>query len=94
MEHKLTELEINKICANLRAVDFFRKHRDEIAAFPDMLAVSERFEASVKELMSYLTEEQIDHVLEIHKIQAEAIEKKIARKEKRDKKKQNTEPTK
>ena len=94
MEVELGERIINEICSYLRMMDFLNKHMDHIKSEPEMLIQYEKLAYAVKSLMSNLSEEHIDQVLEIHKIQAEAIEKKLARKEKRDKKKQNTKLTK
>ena len=94
MEVELTDDQINEICSILRVIDVMRKFKKEWEDDPEMHVEFKKLTELVKGLMSHLTEEQIDHVLEIHKIQAEDIEKKLTRKEKREKKKQNTKPTK
>ena len=94
MEVELTDEQIDEICSFLRVVDVMRKFKNVWEDNPDMHVEYEKLTELVKGLMSHLSEAQIDHVLEIHKIQAEEVEKELARKEKRDKKKQNTKPTK
>jgi hypothetical protein len=77
MDHKLTDEEIDRICSNLRAVDFMKRHQAEINKIPELKEQNDLLSKSVKELMNKLSEEQRDKVLEIHKIQSEAIAEKL-----------------
>lgn len=87
MEKRLTEEQINKICANLRALDFLEKNKVLVDAHDDMKNEAEKFKALIKKVIDELTDEERDEVLEIHKIQREALDKKLARKLKKPKKK-------
>jgi hypothetical protein len=85
MENQLTEEQIDRICANLRAIDFLRRNQDKLEKHPEMKIQIAKLKAGVKAIMDILTDEQRDKVLEIHKVQTEAIEKKLTNKQKNKK---------
>jgi hypothetical protein len=82
MENRLTEEQIDRICANLRAIDFLKKNQDKFQKHPEMKKEMDKMQALVKQVMEILTDEQRDHVLEVHKLQLEAIEKEQAKQQK------------
>lgn len=85
MEIELSNEMIDKICANLRVIDFLRKNQEEFEKHPEMKKQMDNMRTHVKQLMDLLSDEQRDQVLEEHKIQSEAIEKKLAKKLKKKK---------
>ncbi len=87
MAHDLTDDEIDQICSFLRVIDLMKKHEAEVNSLPELKENVEKMSALVKEMMNQLTEEQQDEILEIHKLQAEAVAKEVERKLKRKKKK-------
>jgi len=83
MENDLTADMIDRICSNLRAMDFLNDHQAELEKIPDFKKQFEHFSALNKQLMNQLSEEQLNKVLETHKIQKEAIVKKLQKKKKK-----------
>jgi hypothetical protein len=82
MDKKLTIEEIDKICSNLRAVDFMKRHHKEIERIPELKEQYDLLSKSVKEIMNHLTDEQRDKVLERHKIQSDALAEKLKKQNK------------
>jgi hypothetical protein len=86
MENKkeipLTEEQIDRICENLRVIDFLSRNQEKIEINPEMKKQMKLFREKVKEIMDILTDEQRDKVLETHKTQTETVRKELAKRQK------------
>jgi hypothetical protein len=84
-EYKLTEEIINRLCSDLRAIDFCNKHTNELNSIPEFKDSFEALTKGVKQIWDLLSEEQRDKVLEEHKSQMADIAKQQAKNKKKEK---------
>jgi hypothetical protein len=68
MEKELDNLEINKICMIMRAIELFQKSQDNIGKLREINKEYKRLCSVVHEFMRNLTDEQRDKVLDVYKI--------------------------
>ena len=82
MEKELTEEQINRLCADLRAYEFLMNTKDVWGGNAEIMKQFILLEDGMKKIMEALTDEQRDRVLEEHKLQSAALKarKKMKRK--------------
>ena len=83
----LTEDEINTLCRDMRVVDLFKKNPDILDSNPDIKQYFDKYCSLVDQIIECISEEQLDIVLERHRLQLQDIDDEIIKKEKRKKKK-------
>jgi hypothetical protein len=79
-KYELSKEEVDRICSYLRAIDFFNKHQDKLEVVAALKEEADSMREKVKVLWEQLTEEQRDHILEVHKVQSEFVAKELSRK--------------
>ena len=84
-EFKLTKESINRLCSDLRAIDFCNKHAKELNSAPGYKENFEALTKTVKQIWDLLTEEQRDKVLAEHKVQIANIAKQKVKNKKQKK---------
>ena len=87
MENKLSKDEINTFCMYMRVIDLMNKN---ITILNDNPPIKKEYDLMCKaenQIMSTLSEEERDKILEIHKLQLEKIAKIEDRKQARNQKK-------
>jgi hypothetical protein len=83
MENPLTTEDLDRICSNLRAIDFMKRHQAEMDRLPELKQEFEKLSSLTRQLIDQLSEDQRNRVLEIHKVQADALAKALKKEEKK-----------
>ncbi len=77
MEEELSEEKVAQLCKFMRIIDLFDKHKAEIDPFTEIVDSVQEIRELVDKIMSLLSDEQKDYVLEVHKIQTEYLEAQL-----------------
>lgn len=78
----LTEDEINQLCRDMRIVDLFRSNQSILDENPEIKQEFEKYCKLVSDVVDLISEEQLNIVLETHRLQLLEIESKFAKKKK------------
>ncbi|MEI6823888.1 MAG: hypothetical protein WCL51_18310 [Bacteroidota bacterium] len=77
MEPDLNEDELAQICASMRLIDYLESLKGQIENDPNVMNPLTKLKACVKEQLDKLTDEQVNEVLEVHKLQKEYIDEEL-----------------
>ena len=77
METDLNEDELAQICASMRLIDYLESLKEQIKNDPNVMNPLTKLKACVKEQLDKLTDEQVNYVLEVHKLQKEYIDEEL-----------------
>ena len=77
MEPDLNEDELAQICASMRLIDYLESLKGQIENDPNVMNPLTKLKACVKEQLDKLTDEQVNEVLEVHKLQEEYIDEEL-----------------
>lgn len=75
----LTEDQINELCMFMRVIDVLKSRMDLVEENPELKKQYEAVCQQVKVITDFLSEEQFDYVLEVHKIQSQEVNRKVER---------------
>jgi hypothetical protein len=85
MEQTITDEQIAELCMFMRVLELLKKN-PQVLVNTEMNNAYVELSGKVDEIMKLLTEEQLDIVLETHKIQLEELEEEFKKKARKKKK--------
>ncbi|MEI6823144.1 MAG: hypothetical protein WCL51_14530 [Bacteroidota bacterium] len=84
MKEVLDEEKAAQLSRFMQIIDLYDKNEFEIRNFPEVVGSINEIREIVKQIMDLLTDEQKDHVLEVHKSESEYRAKKIEKEKRKE----------
>lgn len=75
MDHKLTDEQISELCMFMRVSDLLRENKHLFKDNHEFMKSFQKIQANVNEILESLSPEEIDEILEEHKLQLDYLAK-------------------